>query len=104
MKAVLFLPILLMGLFSYNQFWLVDAKNSRKQAQLKEYKIKFTSASNRTLVLHMDKSDIDIAGYDGDEVIISATGEFNLAPPDKAKGLKALYQTGEDNTGLGLSA
>jgi hypothetical protein len=103
MKAALFLPLLLMGLFSYNQFWLVDAKNSGKQTQSKEYKIKFSSAANRTLVLHMDKSDIDIAGYDGDEVIISATGEFDLSPPDRAKGLKALYQTGEDNTGLGLA-
>ncbi len=103
MQTFFFLPILLMGLFSYNKFWLTEAKISQQQTQQKEYRIKFSSADNRKVVLNMDKCDIDIAGYDGDEVIISVTGEFNATPSERAKGLKPLYQTGEDNTGLGLA-
>jgi hypothetical protein len=103
MKAALFLPMFLMGLFSYNQFWLLEINKNQKSVQKSEYKIKFSSTDNRKIVLNMDKSDIDIAGYDGDEVVISVTGDYNTTPPDRAKGLKALYQTGEDNTGLGLA-
>jgi hypothetical protein len=36
--------------------------------------------------------------------MISVTGEYTPLPPERAKGLKALYQTGEDNTGLGLAS
>ena len=103
MHTFFFLPLLLMGLFSYNQFWITGTKTTQIQAQQKEYKIKFSSAGNRKVVLKIDKCDIDITGYDGDEVIISATGEFDATPPERAKGLKALYRTGEDNTGLGLA-
>lgn len=103
MQTFFFLPLLLMGLLSYNKLWLTEAKISQHQAQQKEYKIKFSSAGNRKVVLNMDKCDIDIAGYDGDEVVISVTGEFNATPSERAKGLKPLYQTGEDNTGLGLA-
>jgi hypothetical protein len=103
MQTFFFLNILLMGLFSYHQFWVTGGKTSQKQAQQKEYKLKFSSAQNRKVALNMDKCDIAISGYDGDEVVISVTGEFDVTPPERAKGLKALYQTGEDNTGLGLS-
>jgi hypothetical protein len=33
MKTALFLPLLLMGLFSYNQFWLIGEQKKPKQAQ-----------------------------------------------------------------------
>jgi hypothetical protein len=97
------MPLLLMGLLSFNQFWLTEMKHRQNPAPKSEYKIKFSSTSNRKVVLHMDKCDIDIAGYDGDEVLISVTGEYTTTPPERAKGLKPLYQTGDDNTGLGLA-
>ena len=49
----------------------------------------------------MGRSDIRIEGYSGDEVVISAKGYRE--PPERAKGLKPLYNQATDNTGLGLS-
>jgi ribosome-associated translation inhibitor RaiA len=66
-----------------------------------EYKAKFGgSAKERRLEINLDKSDLTIEGYNGDELII--TTDENDSPPERAKGLKSLYANGTDNTGLGL--
>ncbi|QNF35847.1 DUF4097 family beta strand repeat protein [Adhaeribacter swui] len=49
----------------------------------------------------MASSEVKIMGHNSDEVIIE-TNDYQ-APPARAKGLKALYNSGEDNTGMGLS-
>ncbi len=66
-----------------------------------EYKTKLTNAKDRKVTLEIDAGDVKIDGYNGDEVIIQASGYE--APPDRAKGLKALYNSAVDNSGIGLA-
>ncbi len=65
-----------------------------------EYKVKFGGGKDRRLEIYIDKSELTIEGYNGDELIISS--DENDAPPERAKGLKSLYANGTDNTGIGL--
>jgi len=44
---------------------------------------------------------LPIEGYNGSEILITSTSG-NLTPPEKAKGLKPIYPSGSDNTGIGL--
>ncbi|TDE12926.1 DUF4097 family beta strand repeat-containing protein [Dyadobacter psychrotolerans] len=67
-----------------------------------EYKTKLTNSKDRKVTIEMDGSDIKIEGYNGDEVIIQASSGFE-APPERAKGLKPLYYSAVDNSGIGLS-
>ncbi|WP_080056782.1 DUF4097 family beta strand repeat-containing protein [Spirosoma aerolatum] len=71
-------------------------------AQAQEYKTKLTNAKDRKVTLEIDAGDIKIEGYNGDEVVIQANSGYE-APPERAKGLKPLYYTAVDNTGLGLA-
>ncbi|MFN8346375.1 MAG: DUF4097 family beta strand repeat-containing protein [Spirosomataceae bacterium] len=66
-----------------------------------EFKAKLANAKDRKITIEMDAGDLKIEGYDGDEVLIKGNG-FQ-APPEQAKGLKALYNTAVDNTGIGLA-
>lgn len=59
------------------------------------------SASNRLNIM-IEGGAIHIEGYAGKEIMITADGYE--APPEKAKGMRALYASGqEDNSGIGLS-
>jgi hypothetical protein len=53
------------------------------------------------VVFEMDKSRVNIEGYDGDELLITAIGVKEA--PKRAEGLKPLYNTAVDNSGIGLS-
>lgn len=66
-----------------------------------EYKTKLTNAKDHKVTLEIDAGDVKIDGYNGDEVIIQASGYE--APPERAKGLKALYNSAVDNSGIGLA-
>ncbi|MCE6987535.1 DUF4097 family beta strand repeat-containing protein [Dyadobacter sp. CY323] len=72
------------------------------QAQGLEYKAKLANTKDKKVTIEMAASDVKIEGYAGDEVIIQASKNFE-APPERAKGLKPLYNTGVDNSGIGLS-
>ena len=63
-----------------------------------DYKKAFSGSK---LELSISNSQVDIEGYDGTEVQIYGMNIDEI--PDRAKGLKALHHTGEDNTGIGLS-
>lgn len=66
-----------------------------------EYTYTLGNNSDNTIEFILSRSDVVIEGHDSDEVIIR-----NLdydAPPERAQGLKALYNSAEDNTGIGLS-
>jgi hypothetical protein len=66
-----------------------------------EYKISVPNAKDGRVVLKDFSSQLPIEGYSGSEIIITAvSGEFT--PPEKAKGLKPIYPSGTDNTGIGL--
>lgn len=66
-----------------------------------EYKTKLANAKDHKVTLDIDAGDIKIDGYNGDEVVIQASGYE--APPERAKGLKALYNSAVDNSGIGLA-
>jgi DUF4097 and DUF4098 domain-containing protein YvlB len=66
-----------------------------------EYKIAVQNTKESKLILHDFSGDIPIEGYSGTEIIISSIS-LDLAPPERAKGLKPVYPGGTDNTGLGL--
>jgi putative adhesin len=56
--------------------------------------------ANTTLVLEKLFSNIVIEGYDGKELIV--TSKNIVKPPKRAEGLRSLYNTQKDNTGIGL--
>lgn len=68
-----------------------------------EYKTSFESNSSENFLdIMIEGGEIKVEGYSGEEIIIAADGYE--APPEKAKGLTALYANGrQDNSGIGLS-
>lgn len=79
----------------------VSIGNGSRSGRAGEYKVKFGgSGKERRLEINLDKSDLTIEGYNGDELII--TTDEKSSPPERAKGLKSLYANGTDNTGIGL--
>ncbi|GAA4470544.1 hypothetical protein GCM10023189_59300 [Nibrella saemangeumensis] len=67
-----------------------------------EYKAKLTNTRENKVTIDGDASDFQIEGYNGDEVIIRASSGYE-APPERAKGLKPLYYSAVDNSGIGLA-
>lgn len=57
------------------------------------------SAPKIHLVLH--NCEVSVEGYDGNELVVTARNYD--APPQRAEGLRPLYSSGTDNSGLGLS-
>ncbi len=82
-----FLMLILISFTSYSQ----------------NFKINFKNSPENKIVLVASNGSIKINGYDGNEVRIKAKNVEKDNVPERAKGLKSLYNTAEDNTGLGLS-
>ncbi|MCU0393512.1 MAG: DUF4097 domain-containing protein [Thermoflexibacter sp.] len=103
-KAILILVCVCLWAQGFTQTIYGNASSSgggKKDGRYGEYKVKFGGSSkDRRLEIYIDKSDLTIEGYNGDELVI--TTNDNDAPPERAKGLKSLYANGTDNTGLGL--
>ncbi len=68
--------------------------------EAKVFKTKFSGAG-KSLVLNIDAKQLDMEGYNGDEVIIEAKDVPSV--PKDAEGLRPLSATGVDNTNIGLS-
>ena len=66
----------------------------------KVFKTKFSGAG-KSLVMNIDAKQLDMEGYNGDEVIIEAKDVPSV--PKDAEGLRPLSTTGVDNTNIGLS-
>jgi hypothetical protein len=80
-------------------FLLAFCITGRLSAQ--EYKVTVENTKEGQLELDNFPGDIPVEGYSGNEIIISAeSGSFD--PPDRAKGLKPVYGTGTDNTGIAV--
>jgi DUF4097 and DUF4098 domain-containing protein YvlB len=71
-------------------------------AHAQEYKTKLVNAKDRKVTIEMSAGDIKIEGHNSDEVIIQATSGFEV-PTERAKGLKPLYYSAVDNSGIGLA-
>jgi hypothetical protein len=75
--------------------WLVS------DAVAQEYRHVWSNNPENVIEIAISQGDIRIEGYSGDEVVIQ-----NLRyapPPERAEGLRSLYGSGVDNTGIGLS-
>lgn len=67
----------------------------------KEFKISVQNTKETRLLLKDFSGKLPVEGYSGSEIIITSTSDdFN--PPEKAKGLKPIYPSGTDNSGIGL--
>jgi len=60
----------------------------------------FPKGSNTTLILFFDEADAVITGIAGNEIKVEATDY--TPPPERARGLRPLYNNATDNTGIGL--
>lgn len=60
----------------------------------------FPQGSNTTLALFFDEADAVITGISGNEIKVEAMNY--TPPPERARGLRPLYNNGIDNTGIGL--
>lgn len=88
MKTIILLSAVLLGSFT--------------TLQAQEYKTKLANAKDRKVTIEMDASSLRIEGHNSDEVIIQAASGYE-APPERAKGLKPIYNTAVDNSGIGLA-
>lgn len=71
-------------------------------ANAQEYKTKLANAKDRKVTIELDAAQLKIEGHNSDEVIIQASSGYE-APPERAKGLKPIYNTAVDNSGIGLA-
>ncbi|MTI31441.1 DUF4097 family beta strand repeat-containing protein [Xanthovirga aplysinae] len=58
---------------------------------------------DKIVYIIFDNSNIEVEGYNGDELIIKATGFEQPQKDARAAGLQPLYRNVADNTGVGLS-
>src|SRR5690606_24213239 len=68
-----------------------------------DYKIEFANNTANKIIVTASHGNFTINGYKGNEVRVKARNKEEHNTPEKAKGLKSLYNTADDNTGLGLS-
>ena len=66
-----------------------------------EYKMSVQNTKETRLVLKDFNGLLPIEGYNGTEIVITSTSG-KVVPPEKAKGLKPIFPSGTDNTGIGL--
>ena len=66
------------------------------------FKVTAPTGSDAMLVLKGFSGAMPIEGYAGSEIEIKTDAE-KVTPPDRAKGLKAIYPAGTDNSGIGVS-
>ncbi|MBO0934399.1 DUF4097 family beta strand repeat-containing protein [Fibrella aquatilis] len=67
-----------------------------------EYKVNLPNSKDHKVTIEMDGGEVKVEGHNGDGVVILASSGYE-APPERAKGLKPLYNSAVDNTGIGLS-
>ncbi|MDN5215607.1 DUF4097 family beta strand repeat-containing protein [Fulvivirgaceae bacterium BMA12] len=86
MKKQLFIYALLCGLYP--------------TTNAQTYKVAAAS-SVKELEIIISNTHLDIQGHDGNEILI--TSKYNVETDERAVGLTTIYQTAEDNTGIGIN-
>lgn len=66
------------------------------------YKVTAPTGNDALLVMKGFSGDMPVEGYAGTEIEIKTAVE-EITPPERAKGLKAVYPAGTDNSGIGVS-
>lgn len=64
-----------------------------------EYKQKWDG--KQLIKIQYHRAQLRIEGHKGSELILQAKNY--VAPPERAKGLRSLYNTAVDNTGIGMA-
>ncbi|CCH02713.1 hypothetical protein FAES_4714 [Fibrella aestuarina BUZ 2] len=67
-----------------------------------EYKTKLANNGDQKVMILLDAGNLKVEGYNGNELIVQTSSKLE-APPERAKGLRPLYNSAVDNTGIGLS-
>jgi len=65
-----------------------------------EFRTDLSSVSKKKISIYLDKSNLEIKATSNAELVIRTDDEFTI--PERAEGLKPLYNAAEDNTGIGL--
>ena len=65
------------------------------------FKVAAPTGSDALLVLKGFSGDMPVEGYAGTEIEIKTEAE-KITAPERAKGLKAIYPAGTDNSGIGV--
>ncbi|GAB3306227.1 DUF4097 family beta strand repeat-containing protein [Hymenobacter tenuis] len=70
-------------------------------AQAQEYRTKLGGKDRKVVIEMQRSSEVTVEGYEGDEIIIKGDKAEEL--PKRAEGLRAVYNSAEDNTRMGLA-
>ena len=105
MKKIIFknlLGLALILLFNPTGFSQVQISGLTKYRKGNEEPKKITKnfTGGKKIFIEVEGAGLVIEGHNGNDVVIE-TEDFE-DPPERAKGLRALYNTAEDNTGIGL--
>jgi Toastrack DUF4097 len=65
-----------------------------------EYKTSISDVNKKKISIYLDKVGLEILATNSSEIVIKTEDEFTI--PERAKGLKPLHNSAEDNTGIGL--
>lgn len=84
-----------------NMFVLACLLLTAVYTQAQDFKTKLANTKDSKISIELEGENLKVEGYAGDEVIIK--GGSTEPIPEQAKGLKPLYNTNVDNTGLGLA-
>lgn len=84
-----------------NMFLLACLLLTAVYTQAQDFKTKLANTKDSKISIELEGENLKVEGYAGDEVIIK--GGSTEPIPEQAKGLKPLYNTNVDNTGLGLA-
>lgn len=71
--------------------------------QAQEYRHNLGNSPDLSVEFSVGQSDVTIEGHDGSELIIENLDYDDERRPERAEGLRSLYYSAEDNTGIGLS-
>lgn len=85
--------MLLLGIICLSQLTVLYAQ---------EYKTKLANSGDQKVTIMLNAANLKIEGYNGSELIIQTTAKIP-AVPERAKGLRSLYNAAVDNTGIGLA-
>jgi hypothetical protein len=92
-----FIVAVLSTFHSYSQ----NNNNEQRNAGSQEFKIAFSKPSQPGKIKIYALNDIEVQSYSGKEVILTASGV--KAVPQRAEGLRPVYNSMVDNTNMGLS-
>jgi lia operon protein LiaG len=81
---------------------LIAALSIGSLARAQEFKVQADNTKEARLTLDGFTDNLPIEGYNGTEIIVT-TNSHDFEPNERSKGLKPIYASGVDNTGIGIA-